>query len=107
MQGLPCGTTGMVRAVLHNTDARSQFNKTLTSVMYKCAHCFKSLKTIASLVNYTCKRFLHPKMEQSSIYIWFAGNHPNLYQRASQEDPDNYLKTRAQLLEAWLALTSV
>ena len=40
MQGLPCGTTGIVRAVLHNTDARGQFNKTLTSVMYKCAHCF-------------------------------------------------------------------
>ena len=35
-----------------------QFNETFTSVIYKCSHCFRVSKQIATLENYTCKNFV-------------------------------------------------
>ena len=32
-----------------------QFNKTFTSVIYKCSCCFQTPKTMATFVNYFCK----------------------------------------------------
>ena len=43
------------RNFLKSVSSRGQFNKTFTSVIYKCSYLFSDSKTIATLVNYTCK----------------------------------------------------
>ena len=37
---------------------RDEFNKTFASVIYKCSFCFRTLKTIATLVAYTCRSII-------------------------------------------------
>ena len=46
------------RNFLKPISSRGQFNKTFTSVIYKCSYLFSDSKTMATLVNYTCKSFI-------------------------------------------------
>ena len=45
------------RNFLRPISSRGQFNKTFTIVIYKCCYLFSDSKTMATLVNYTCKSF--------------------------------------------------
>ena len=44
--------------LLKPVSSKGQFNKTFTSVIYKCSYLFSDSKTMATLVNYTCKSFI-------------------------------------------------
>ena len=50
-----------------------QFNKTFTGVIYNCClYLLKMLKTVATVVNYTCKSFikLSPGRTSFKTFVW-------------------------------------
>lgn len=47
---------------------RDEFNNTFASVIYKCSFCFRTLKTIATLVAYTCRSII--KLTPGVFTFW-------------------------------------
>ena len=61
-RGLPSTRNQWIQSLksqlLKPVSSRGQFNKTFTSVIYTCSYLFSDSKTMATLVNYSCKSFI-------------------------------------------------
>ena len=80
-----------------------QFNKTFTSVIYKCSCCFQTPKTMATFVNYFCKITCNSVIKLApAVSFVFHVYWPSIYLRHSLfQIRGCWLSSSVQMLNYW------